>query len=305
MTCDFLFLGEEPASITTAAAAQLQRAGIVREAVSFPCAEDEALQRLRASGSDAVLMYSPYQFSGFMMRHGCALRALGKPLISYVSEWTFGNPFRGYAAFEEADEWADFYACAQASDAAAFTAAGRKAAHFPLWVATDVFNSSTRLSERVKKLCFVGHVGDYVPGMYAERRRILAALHGAGLVDILNIPRSPDTAHLVAEAFGRYAGVLCPPSNGRNHSVRVFEAAACGAAIVECQEFGAAGPWFHEGSHRLSVPDGTSAEDWCALVSAIQWPELQHMASNAQRHCREYFTPEAVVSVILAHALNR
>lgn len=301
-TADFLYLYEEPSSVGYHAAEELRAAGLVVNNIPMQQADAVVIETLRASPADAIALYSPYQYGGFMARNGDALRALGKPIIAYVSEWTRHNPFQGYRAFEESGEWADFYACAHPSDAAWLQSLGRRAEHFPLYVPTSYIPQGKPLAERKQKLCFVGHVNDYVPGMYAERRHILAALTEAGLVDVLNIPRNVDTWPRVVEAFSAYAGVLCPPSNGRGHSIRCYEAAAAGALIVECQPLEEGNEWFMGWLERASLPAGYSDELWRKFVAGFDFAKFQSVATRAQAKVREYFNAATVWRQIFAHA---
>jgi hypothetical protein len=293
-SADIVFLGCEPPAFASAAFEQLRKAGLAINVIAMPLPANDVLGILSSSSSDAIVYISPFQFSGFIADHAHTVRALGKPVISVVSEHTFGNGFLGYAEFERAGEYADFYACLQDCDTAVMREMGRRTATIPSWVATDVFREGPAITERIQKLVFVGHTDDYTPGMYAERRRMLAALTSSGLVDVLNIPRHDSTVALVANAYRSYAGVFCPPANGRGHSTRVFEAAASGALVVECQEIDAGNLWFHDGIHRVAIPCGLPEEDLCRTISELEFSKLQDIATQGRLLAIERHNPKEV-----------
>ena len=302
-TADFLFLAAEPASFAWAAMSQLRLTGTARRVI--PMEQDHAavMQMLRESDSDAICLISPFQFQGFLRQHHDQIRALGKPIIAYISEHTFGNPFPGYAAFEQERRWADVYACAQDCDTQSFRAMGWPAFTSRGWVADDVFIPGKPLTERIQKFCFIGHTRDYVPGMYAERRRVLEAFAAAGVLDILNIPRAVETVQEVADAYARYAAVLCPPANGRGHSIRLYEAAATGALLVEVgQPLDPGNNWFIDQIHRIALRPGIPAETLTAWARGFDFTAHQKMASAAQNLVRSTMTPEAVWADIFAAA---
>jgi hypothetical protein len=300
-SADILYLAEEPASWGVAAVAQLERAGLCVNNIRMRQNHGKVMDALRESVSDAVLFVSPFQFCDFMRACHDQLRALSKPLVCYVSEHTFGNSFAGYAAFHVEREWCDFYACAQLCDALEFQRQGKRAATIPAWVATDLFTPGPPLAERIQKFCFVGHTQDYTPGMYAERRRVLAAAEDSGMLDILHIPRSPATAHLVAQAYASYAGVFCPPSNGRAHSIRLYEAAAAGAHILEIgQPLEDGNVIFQDGRDCDRLRAGVTDEVLQAWLPSFKFN--QQTADNAKELCRAYHTPQAIFRRIMAMA---
>lgn len=302
-TGDFLFLAEEPASFAWAAMAQLHRVGMARKVIPMVQDHEAVMAVLRESDSDAICLVSPFQYQNFLRERHAEIRALGKPIIAVISEHTFGNPFDGYAAFERERRWADVYVCWQDCDTQHFRGMGWPAFTMPPWVADDLFVPGKPLAERIQKFCFVGHTQDYVPGMYAERRRVLAAFEEAGVLDILNIPRSVHTAPSVAAAYASYAAVLCPPANGRGHSIRVHEAAVAGALIVEVgQPVDHGNNWFIDGLHRVALPHGVPEDELIAWARAFDFSKHQDIATAAQNLARTKMTPEAVWSDIFAKA---
>jgi hypothetical protein len=299
---DILYLGEEPSSVGRHAFNQLQRAGLAVNVIDFPQDYATAISRLRDSSADCIALYSPFQLRAFIDQYGEELRAIGKPIISLVAEYTWGNAFPGYRQFEEADDYADFYVCGQSSDTEQMRLLGRRAETLPFWVATETFLPGPPLAERIQRFCFVGHVNDYYPGIYSERRRLLGALQSGGLVDVLNIPRHANTAHLVADAYAKYAGVFCPPANGKGHSIRVYEAASCGALVVEVQPLDPGCEHFKDREQRLALPEGITGDELCTWVEDLKFPEWQGIASSGQRFCRERLNPAEVWRSIFAAA---
>jgi hypothetical protein len=299
---DILYLGEEPASVAAHAFAQLQRAGLAVNLIDFPQQPDDVLRLLQDSPADAIALYSPFQLRNFIATYGETLRTLGKPVISIVPEYTWGNSFPGYRDFEEHDDYADFYICCQSSDTDQMRRLGRHAETMPCWVATDTFRPGPPLAERIQRFCFVGHVNDYWPGIYSERRRLLGALQARGLIDILNIPRHASTASLVADAYAKYAGVFCPPANGKGHSIRAYEATACGALIVEVQPLDPDGEHFKDRLHRLALPEGISGDDLCTWVEDLRFPDWQEVATRGRDFCRARLNPCEVWRSIFAAA---
>jgi hypothetical protein len=299
---DILYLGEEPSSVGRHAFNQLQRAGLAVNVIDFPQDYATAISRLRDSSADCIALYSPFQLRAFIQQHGEELRAIGKPIISLVAEYTWGNAFPGYRQFEEAADYADFYVCGQSSDTEQMHRLGRKAETLPFWVATDTFLPGLPLAQRIQRFCFVGHVNDYYPGIYSERRRLLGALQSRGLIDVLNIPRHASTAHLVADAYSKYAGVFCPPANGKGHSIRVYEATSCGALAVEVQPLDRGCEHFKDREQRLALPEGITGDELCTWVEDLKFPEWQGIASSGQRFCRERLNPPEVWRSIFAAA---
>jgi len=304
-TADFLFLAAEPASFAWAAMSQLRLTGTARRVIPMDQDHAAVMQMLRESDSDAICLISPYQFQNFMRHNHNQLRAIGKPIIAFISEHTFGNAHAGYAAFEQECRWADLYVCAQDSDTQAFQAIGWPAFTSRGWVADDVFIPGKPLAERIQKFCFIGHTHDYVPGMYAERRRVLEAFAASGLLDIINIPRAVETVQEVADTYARYAAVLCPPAHGRGHSIRLYEAAATGALIVEVgQPLDPGNNWFIDQIHRMALRPGIPAELLTAWARSFDFSAHQKMATAAQKLVRSTMTPEVVWSDIFAAANN-
>jgi hypothetical protein len=301
-SADILYLGEEPSSVGAHAFAQLQRAGLAVNVIDFPQDHGAVISRLRDSSSDCIALYSPFQLRSFIHQHGDELRAIGKPIISLVAEYTWGNAFPGYCQFEEAFDYADFYACGQSSDTEQMHRLGRKAETLPFWVATDTFLPGLPLAQRIQRFCFVGHVNDYYPGIYSERRRLLGALQSRGLIDVLNIPRHASTAHLVADAYSKYAGVFCPPANGKGHSIRVYETTSCGALVVEVQPLDPGCEHFKDREQRLALPEGITGDELCTWVEDLRFPDWQGIASAGQRLCRERLNPCEVWRSIFAAA---
>lgn len=300
-TGDFLFLADEPASFAWAAMTQLHHIGMARKVIPMVQDAEAVMRMLRESDSDAICLVSPFQYASFLRERHEEIRAIGKPIIAVISEYTFGNAFQGYAAFERERRWADIYVCLQDSDTQEFRAMGWPAFTSRAWVADDLFVPGKLLSERIQKFCFVGHTQDYVPGMYAERRRILAALHDAGVLDILSIPRSVHTAQKVADAYASYAAVLCPPANGRAHSSRVYEVAATGALIAEIgQTIDHGNNWFMDGLHRVALPAGVPEAELVEWASTFDFSAHQQTATAAQNMARREMTPEVVWSDIFS-----
>lgn len=301
---DILYLGEEPSSVGFHAFEQVKRGGLAIHAIDFPQKPQAVVNLLRKSPADAIALYSPFQLRGFLHHYGNELRAIGKPIISLVAEYTWGNSFPGYRQFEEQSDYADFYVCAQSSDTEQMRRLGRKAETLPFWVATDVFKPGPPLRERIQRFCFVGHVNDYWPGIYSERRRLLGALQERGLIDVLHIPRHASTAHMVADAYAKYAGVFCPPANGKGHSIRVYEATACGALVAEIQPLDLGCEHFLNQEHRLALPEGITGDDLCTWVQDLDFADFQAVASSGQRFCRERLNPCEVWRSIFAAADN-
>lgn len=282
---------------------QLRHIGMARKVIPMVQDHDAVMQMLRESDSDAICLISPFQYQNFMRERHDELRDIGKPILAVISEHTFGNMFEGYAAFERERRWADIYVCCQDCDTQEFRAMGWPAFTSRGWVSDDLFVPGKPLAQRIQKFCFVGHTHDYVPGMYAERRRILNALEGAGLLDILHIPRSVHTAQQVADAFASYAAVLCPPANGRGHSIRVFEAAATGSLVVEVgQPLDPGNTFFASGVHRIELPHGMPEDELIAWARDFDFCAHQQIATTAQNMVRSTMTPEAVWADIFAKA---
>jgi hypothetical protein len=298
---DIIYFREEPPSFCAAAFEDLTAHGITACVIPMPQNADSVLASLRQSHSDAIFLISPFQFRDFLATNYNAIKAIGKPIISFINEHVWGNSFNGYREFEESKQWADFYLCSQDSDTQQSILMGRNAVTMRggNWVATNLFREGPPLGERIPKLCFIGHTRDYSPGIYSERRRLLSALTEHDLVDILSIPRSRQTAHLVAQAYSSYAGVFCPPANGRCHSIRVMEAAACGALVVEVQPLDHANIYLRDGKHRIGLHPGLSAEELVDRVRALQFVQCQAIATAGCRKVRSFCNPMAAWDWVL------
>lgn len=293
---------DEPPSWAWASMNKLKEVGIAKNVFSIAhqlapvqTDYDAIIDTLRESSSDAICLLSPTQYQDFMRKKYKDIHRIGKPIISFISEYTFGNIFGGYASFECERKWADIYVCGQDSDTLEFNRMGWPAITSKGWVCSDAFPDGLPWRDRIPKFVFIGNTTDYVPNMYDERRRVIAAFQKAGVLDVIQVEKSRHTMDKVAEIYGKYAGVLCPAANGRGHSIRLYEAASTGALIVEVgQTLDQGNNWFVDGVHRVSLPQGMSENDLIAWAKNFDIMAHKSIASAAQKLVRETMQPEVV-----------
>ena len=299
MKADVLFSYYEPPSWGAFAWRQCQEDGLVINAV--PMGQDPAfvMDALRASEAEAIILVSPIFYSDFFAAQD--IESLGKPIIELVAEWTWGNSLHSHREWQENRRFrADAYFCAQRSDVDQMHRLGRRAYPLKPFLSTRHFRKGGPLAQRVPKLCFVGATGEDTPWVYGERRRQLAALREAGLVDVLGIPKGPQSAHMVAYAYATYAGVFCPPANGLAHSIRTYEAASAGALVVESQPMLPENVCLRDGIQRIAVPEGIEADELREIVRSIKFPDMQHIADAGHAYVAEHCDASRVVREILA-----
>jgi hypothetical protein len=299
---DVLYHWHEPPSFGALALADARALGVVNHAIPMtmsPAAQ--VYDALKKSDASAIVFASPAQYAEFF-RQVPDLRALGKPLVSFATEWCYGNPITAYRNFQDSAAFFDFYACGQECDALAMRHLGRPSFVSPLWVSTMAFRPGPPLRERKQRLAFVGDTTEYRPGIYATRRRMLSALQARGLIDIISIPKGIPTAHQVACLYANYAGVFCPPSNGRGQSIRAYEAAAAGALILEAQPMEPENEHFKAGRHRLALDPDISDSDLCDFVASLDFARHQDIATRATELVQQHFTAGAILPQLVAAA---
>jgi len=303
-TIDVLYHWHEPPSFGALAMADAQAIGVVKNAIPMTMSPvAQVYEALKKSDASAIVFVSPAQYGDFFTQVP-DLRDLGKPLISFATEWCRGNTITEYADFQNSADFFDFYACGQECDALAMRHLGRPAAVSPAWVSTMAFRPGPLLDQRKQKLAFVGDTTEYRPGIYAPRRRMLAALEARGLIDVIRIPKSIPTAHQVACLYANYAGVFCPASNGRAQGIRAYEAAAAGALIVEAQPMEPENEFFKADRHRLALDPDISDSDLCDFVASLDFARHQDIATRATELVQRRFTAAAILPQLVAAADN-
>lgn len=302
-TVDVLYHWNEPPSFGALALADAQLAGVVRAAVPMIMStSDQVIDVLRRSDSDAILCASPAQYQPFFDEAHRALRAIGKPLLSFSSEWCYGNPMTAYAAFEDSGDRFDVSFYGQACDMDTMRVRGRRAFLAPAWVSTLAFRPGPPIAQRTPRLAFIGDTQEYAPGVYATRRRLLEPLVKRGLVDVFKIPKGVQTAHHVAHLYATYAGVFCPASNGRAQGIRCYEAAATGALIVEAQPMDPRNEFFPAETHRIAFDPEIDADALADAVAALDFAALQPVATAAHQLVCQRFHCAAALRAMLATA---
>jgi hypothetical protein len=277
---DIVFYRDEPISFGFGLCYQLLRHGLCQAAIAMPYDHGQAMQILRESTSDCVVFLSPHMHRDFIREHHADLLALGKPLLGYVSEWVAGNDtFPEVRDFHREADWLHYYVAAQNSDVDWFRSLGMKCDFAPLMLATDIFHAPPPDQKRIGEMVYIGHNNAWK----TERIRIVNELRDAGLVREYSIPRTMDGAHVVAGKFRQFAAALCPPAHGRAHSIRCYEAAACGALVVECQPLDPGNESFVDGVHRVSFPPDLPAAELCEFITNLY--DFQQFAEIARNGC--------------------
>lgn len=300
-TADVFFFHGEPPSFGMGLCLQLLRHGVCKTAIQMPSDPQKVLEALRASPADCIVFISPHMHGDFIRQHHAELRAIGKPLIGYVSEWVAGNDvFRDASDFHKEGDWLDYYAATQSSDVLWFRSLGMKSDLAPPMFASELFPAAPADHPRIPELCYIGHNNAWK----TERLRVLQSLDQQGLVKGFSAPRTLDGAAGVAEIFRRYAAVVCPPAHGRAHSIRCFEAASSGALIVECQPLDDGNEFFIEGQHRVSFPVGLAGADICDFVRSLDYDKLKGIAQAGCELAHREFRAEVGFSRLLSLAAN-
>lgn len=299
---DIVFYRDEPISFGFGLCHQLLRHGLCEAAIAMPYDHGQAMQILRESTSDCIVFLSPHMHRDFIRENHDNLLALGKPLLGYVSEWIFGNDtFPEARIFHREENWFHYYGATQNSDVDWFRSLGMKCEPVHLMLATDIFHAPPSDQKRLGEMVYIGHNNPWK----TERIRIVNHLRDARLIREYSIPRTMDGAHIVAGKFRQFAAALCPPAHGRSHSIRCYEAAACGALVVECQPLDNGNEYFIDGVHRVSFPSDLPAAELCEFITKLyDFQQFTSIARNGHDFVHREFRAEVSFSRFLS-AANR
>jgi hypothetical protein len=297
---DIVFHRDEPISFGFGLCHQLLRHGLCEAAIAMPYDHGQAMQLLRASTSDCVVFLSPHMHRDFIRDNHANLLALNKPLLGYVSEWIFGNDaFPEARDFHREADWFHYYGATQNSDVDSFRLLGMKCDPAHLMIATDIFHAPPPDQKRIGEMVYIGHNNPWK----TERIRIVNHLRDARLIREYSIPRTMDGAHIVAGKFRQFAAALCPPAHGRAHSIRCYEAAACGSLIVECQPLDKGNEYFIDGIHRVAFPSNLPADELCGFITDLHdFDKFASIARNGRNLVHQEFRAEVSFSRFLASA---
>jgi hypothetical protein len=265
-SADIVYFAGEPVSFGLGLCHQLHRHQMCNSAIAIPCDYDLALDVLRKSESDCIVFLSPHAVGEFLRARYDELRAIGKPLLGYVSEWVFNDDvFPEKREFQLERDWFDYCAAAHSSDVDWLRGLGLKCDMAPPMFASDLFPRPPAWYPRWQALCYIGHNNAWK----TERIRILQALDKAKLVKAFAADRTLEGAAGVAAMFQAHAACLCPPAHGRGQSIRCYEVAASGSLIVECQPLDPGNEYFVDGVHRVSFPTGLPEDELCDFVRGL------------------------------------
>jgi len=298
-TADIVYFAGEPVAFGAGLCQQLQRHGLCHTAIAMPHDYSAAIEKLRASRADCVVFLSPHAVADFITTKHAELVSLDKPLLGYVSEWIAGNDlFPAGRDFHSQHNWLHYYSATQMSDVQWFRGLGMSCDFAQPMFANELFSLPPKDHPRKKKLAYIGHNNPWK----TERLRVLQALESQSLVDAFGPPTTIDGASEVAAVFQSYEGVLCPQAHGRAHSIRCYEAAACGALIVECQQLDDGNELFIDGQHRISFAVGTEAEDIRQFVRGLDYEKLRHIAKAGAEMAHEEFCAQVGFNRFLCQA---
>lgn len=144
----------------------------------------------------------------------------------------FGNDLLKQAALS-ALNCVDACVYADLADEAFFRAAGKPALFQPFGVDETVFSSRQELLSRTPRAFFRGKTTPFFNDQtYSLRREYIRHLLENGLLDVLEYRDRPVPAEEIAADFNRYRIAVNFPSVFSNHPTRVYEALACGCALL-------------------------------------------------------------------------
>lgn len=305
-TADVLFSCYEPPSFGIFALSDAKEYGVVKNFFPMPQNPDLVIKTLRESTADVIILISPVYFGEFFALKARELVSIGKPIIELVYERTWENP-----TIEFHKNWqenrifdADYYFCTLDTDRKRMVDMGRKAYPLKIFASKNAFPNGPKLSQRVQKFCFIGAISEDVPGLYSERRRVLQALLGKNLIDIINVPKGITTNHIVSYAYGMYAGIFCAPCNGNAHSIRLYEGALAGGFLFEVQNVLEKNRVFFNNQHAISIPEGIGEQELCERIASTNFSMVAGMAENARELVLKNHLPQNVISEIICTALG-
>jgi hypothetical protein len=305
-TADVLFSCYEPPAFGFFAMLEAKHHGVVKNFFPMPQDPDLVIKSLRESKADAIILISPVYFADFFALKAKELLSIGKPIIELVCERTWNNPtIQFHKNWQENRVFnPDYYFCILETDRKKMIEMGRKAYPLKLFVSKNAFPKGKQLTERVQKFCFIGAVNQDLPGLYAERRRVLQALLNKNLIDIIQVPKGVTSNHVVSYAYASYGGIFCAPCNGNAQSIRLYEGALAGSFLFEVQNVLEANRIFFNNEHCLSFEEGIDEGELCDRIASIKFPEFQEMADKARDVVLENHLPQDIISKILETALS-
>jgi hypothetical protein len=303
---DVLFSCYEPPAFGAFGLSEAKEDGVIENIFSMPQDPDFVIKSIKESKADAIILVSPVYYSEFFASKGKEFASIGKPIIELVFERTWGNPtVQFHRVWQENRIFnADYYFCILNTDRSKMIEMGRKAFPLKLFISKNAFPKGPELTQRVQKFCFIGAISEDMPGLYAERRRVLNALLKKNLIDIIHVPKGVTSNHMVSYAYATYAGIFCAPCNGNAQSIRLYEGALAGGFMFEVQNVLEENRIFFNNQHAISIPEGIDENELCEKIASIKFSEVAHMADNARELVLKNHLPQNVISEILETALG-
>lgn len=170
----------------------------------------------------------------------------------------------------------------------------------PFGVDDSIFFSRIDLEKRIHKPFFRGkHKPFYTNDTYDERRRLLKFLLDNKLADLIPYQDKPVTAEEIAADFNKYKMAINLPSIFSNHPTRVYEALACGNALITNRTNNLmVDNLFKDKEHVLYYEDEKSLKKAIELLSSNN-DLLTNLSKNGSELVREKFTLDTHLSEIL------
>lgn len=142
-----------------------------------------------------------------------------------------------YDCLVSAASLADLIVYTDLSDSEIVNSTGLPSLWQPFGVDTELFTPSTPFANRINRAFFRGKTTPYGSNKtYSERRYLINYLHGKALLDVIpynsNEIDELSLAKAISSDYNNYRISVNFPSIFSNHPTRVFEAMACGCAVI-------------------------------------------------------------------------
>lgn len=170
----------------------------------------------------------------------------------------------------------------------------------PFGVDDSIFFPHIELSKRIHKPFFRGKIKPfYTDDTYDERRRLLKYLSDNKLAELIPYQDKPVTVEEIAADFNKYKMAINLPSIFSNHPTRVYEALACGNALITNRTNNLiVDNLFKDKEHVLYYEDERSLKEAVELLSSNN-DLLTNLSKNGNELVREKFTLDKHLSEIL------
>ncbi|GBD88055.1 hyaluronan synthase [bacterium BMS3Abin03] len=205
-----------------------------------------------------------------------------------------------------AAEIADFIVYTDLNDTEFIKSLGKPYLLQPFGVDDTVFNIKKDLTSRKNRAFFRGKIVPFNnDNAYAERRTLLKYLLDNDLIDLIEYSNQPVTAGEIARDFNQYTTAVNLPSVFANHPTRVYEALACGCALITNKtNIPKVDSLFEDGVHLIYYSDKTSLQKSIGLLQGDK-KLLNDLSKNGYEYVLDNFTLDKHLNEIISYSKNR